>query len=356
MKNFNTNVLLIGIMIILIAFTSSENSYAANAMTADSYSFVIVSDTTAPAAVSDLSITDSTETTITLAWTASGDDTSTGTADAYDLRYSTAAITASNWSSAVQVSGEPDPSAAGSEETMTVSGLSAETTYYFALKVTDEESNESDLSNIASRTTPDETAPAAVSDLSISGKTYDSITLSWTAPGDSGSTGTAASYDIRYSTSTINAYNWLNVTQVSSEPVPSEAGSAETMTISGLSAETKYYFAIKTADEASNKSGLSNIVSDTTDDTPDTTPPYTEGHVPAKDASGISTDTEIVVHVKDAGAGVDVDTIEMIVNGVTVVPDISGTAADYTLTYDPSSDFINGQEVFVTIKASDLAP
>ena len=46
----------------------------------------------------------------------------------------------------------------------------------------------------------DTTAPAAVSNLATSSPTSSSITLSWTAPGDDGNTGTATTYDIRYRT------------------------------------------------------------------------------------------------------------------------------------------------------------
>ena len=46
---------------------------------------------------------------------------------------------------------------------------------------------------------PDTTPPAAVSNLATSSPTTNSITLNWTAPGDDGSTGTATTYDIRYS-------------------------------------------------------------------------------------------------------------------------------------------------------------
>ena len=87
----------------------------------------------------------------------------------------------------------------------------------------------------------------------------------------------------------------------------------------------------------------------------DTTAPYTEGHAPASSASSIALGTNIVVHVKDDETGVDVNTIVMVVNGVTVSPAITGTAADYTLTYDPSSDFEHGQTVYVTVDAQDLA-
>ncbi|MCG2711130.1 MAG: hypothetical protein L6416_02215 [Candidatus Omnitrophica bacterium] len=89
---------------------------------------------------------------------------------------------------------------------------------------------------------------------------------------------------------------------------------------------------------------------------PDTEAPYTTGYVPAKDATGVSSDSNVVVHVKDDGAGVDISSIVMTVNGVSVSPVITGSPADYLLTYDPVADFTLGQEIFVTIKACDLAP
>ena len=110
----------------------------------------------------------------------------------------------------------------------------------------------------------DMTAPAAVINLSASNITTNSITLSWTAPGDDGGSGTATSYDIRYSTNSITEANWSSATQVTGEPLPQVAGTNQSMTISGLSTNTTYYFAIKTADEVPNISNISNVVSATT--------------------------------------------------------------------------------------------
>ena len=62
------------------------------------------------------------------------------------------------------------------------------------------------------------------------------------------------------------------------------------------------------------------------------------------------------MHVKDDGAGVDINTIVMRVNGQVVSPTITGTPADYTLTYEPPADFDYGQSVSIEVEASDLAP
>ncbi|MBI4846009.1 MAG: fibronectin type III domain-containing protein [Candidatus Omnitrophica bacterium] len=348
--------LLLAVIILIGEVFIVSKAFCANTMATDSYSFTIVPDTTAPSAVTNLSITQALQNSITVAWTATGDDGSTGTASSYDIRYSTASINASNWASAAQVSGEPTPQLAGTTQSMTVSSLSAELAYYFAIKASDEAANISSLSNVVTTTTPDQTAPASVSNLAISSKTYDSVVLSWSAPGDDGSSGTASNYDIRYSTASINASNWASGTQVSGEPVPQVAGTVQTTTVSGLTASTTYFFAIKTTDNAANISDISNVPTGTTNAVPDTTPPYTTGHIPVKDASGISTDTNIIVHVKDDGAGVNVSSIVMTVNGQVVSPAITGTAADYLLSYNPANDFQAGQQIFVTIQASDLAP
>ena len=88
-----------------------------------------------------------------------------------------------------------------------------------------------------------------------------SVALTWTAPGDDDNTGTATVYDIRLSTSLITEENWDQATQLENEPTPQPVGSQETFTVSGLNPNTTYYFAIKTADEVPNWSGLSNVAS-----------------------------------------------------------------------------------------------
>jgi len=101
--------------------------------------------------------------------------------------------------------------------------------------------------------------PATIIDLALSSPGISSIDLSWTAPGDDDDSGTASSYDVRYSTSLIDDGNWSLAVQAIGEPVPLIAGLSESMTVSGLDSNTTYYFAIKTSDEIPNTSGLSNV-------------------------------------------------------------------------------------------------
>lgn len=237
-------------------------------------------DVTAPAAIANLAIGTRAPNSIALNWTARGDDGSTGTAAQYDVRYSTSAITASNFGTSASATGEPAPKPAGGAETFTVTGLNANTTYFFAVKTADEAPNWSAISNVvssATTTSADVTAPAAIANLAAGTKTTTSIALSWTAPGDDASTGTSAQYDLRYSTALITSANFAAATAVTGEPVPKAAGGAETFTVTGLTQNTTYYFAIKAADEVPNWAAISNVLTAITnlDPTADSIPPGT---------------------------------------------------------------------------------
>ncbi len=110
-------------------------------------------DTSPPLYVDDLSIASAGQTTITLTFTASGDDGITGRAARYDLRMSQQPINAANFGLAMQVENEPAPAPFGAGETMQVAGLLPGTTYYFAVKVVDDGGNRAAISNVASATT-----------------------------------------------------------------------------------------------------------------------------------------------------------------------------------------------------------
>ncbi len=114
---------------------------------------------------------------------------------------------------------------------------------------------------------PDLIPPDPVIDLAVDllATTFDSITLTWTATGDDGTTGTASLYDVRYrDDGPITPEDWGTATQAQSEPPPQVSGSPESFTVTGLSGDTTYFLALKVADEVGNWSELSNVVSETT--------------------------------------------------------------------------------------------
>ena len=211
-----------------------------------------------------------THNSITLSWTTPGDDSLLGTASSFDLRYSTSPITAANFGAATRFTSMPAPAASGTRQSVTVTGLTPATTYWFAIKTADEVPNWAGLSNVYQRATlaaPDDTRPAAVATLAVTALTDTTASLSWNATGDDSLTGTAASYDIRYSTSPITLANWGSATTVTGEPAPAAPGSVQTYQVRGLARQTQYYFAIRVADDAGHPSALSNVPSATTLDT-----------------------------------------------------------------------------------------
>ncbi len=127
--------------------------------------------------------------------------------------------------------------------------------------------NENDVEAFEAKYVPpsnDTTAPAQITTLAAGSPTSSAITLTWKAVGDDGTSGTATSYDIRRSKNDIlSDSDFNNATKVAA-PSPKAAGSNESFTVSGLEASTKYFFAIKAADEAGNTGPRSNTASTTT--------------------------------------------------------------------------------------------
>ena len=118
----------------------------------------------------------------------------------------------------------------------------------------------------------DVTPPAAVTSLAAAPVYDKALILNWTAPGDDGLLGTASAYDLRWSTSPINASNFGSATPVPVQPVPGPSGSAQSYVMLGLTPATPYYFALRTRDESNNWSAISNVANPTTAAT-DVTPP-----------------------------------------------------------------------------------
>jgi formylglycine-generating enzyme required for sulfatase activity len=107
----------------------------------------------------------------------------------------------------------------------------------------------------------DELVPSRVIDLAVTDVGDSSVSLSWTAPGNDGSQGTAAAYEVRWLSTQVTAPDWSVGNLAGPLPHPGAAGTHETATLEGIPGGSMRYFALKTRDEAGNWSIISNGVS-----------------------------------------------------------------------------------------------
>jgi hypothetical protein len=107
---------------------------------------------------------------------------------------------------------------------------------------------------------PDAVRPAATA-IAVGSIGNGQATIAWSEVGDDSLSGTAASFQLRYSTSTITEGNWASATIASGPPTPGGAGVAQALTVRSLTPSTTYYFALKTTDDYGYVSGLSNVAS-----------------------------------------------------------------------------------------------
>jgi hypothetical protein len=96
-------------------------------------------DNVPPAQITDLQVVNATINSITLRWTAPGDDGNTGTASQYEIVYTKGWLQSyDQWTS---VSNEPTPKASGSIEELIITGLDLGATYRFNIRAADEVPN-----------------------------------------------------------------------------------------------------------------------------------------------------------------------------------------------------------------------
>lgn len=190
-------------------------------------------DTTAPTAPTGLRAGTTTSSSVALSWTAATDNVGvTG----YDV-YSGSTKVASSTTTSV-----------------TVTGLSASTTYSFTVKAHDAAGNVSAASTAVSATTQsgttnppaDTIAPSVPSGLTAGTTTSSSVPLSWTASTDNAGGSGVAGYDVLQGTTVI------------------ASTTSTSYTVTGLSASTTYSFAVRAKDVAGNLSAASTAVSATT--------------------------------------------------------------------------------------------
>ncbi|MCX7717657.1 MAG: S8 family serine peptidase [Candidatus Sumerlaeaceae bacterium] len=122
--------------------------------------------------------------------------------------------------------------------------------------------------------------PSAITDLATERVGPNGVVLRFTAPGDDGSSGTAAFYDVRVSSEPITAGNFRSAPIAYPYTRPTAAGSVDRIVLNDLEFGKTYYLAVVAVDEAGNAGSISNLVSVTTpnpimlfDDPCDTTSP-----------------------------------------------------------------------------------
>jgi endoglucanase len=183
-------------------------------------------DTQAPTAPSNLAVTATTPSSVSLSWSASTDNVGVAGYDVF--QGSTLAVSVTS-------------------TTATVAGLSPATTYSFTVKARDAAGNTSSASSAATATTPvasgDTQPPSAPANLAVTATTASSVSLSWSASTDNVG---------------VTAYDVFRGATLATTVTGTSA------TITGLSPSTMYSFTVKARDAAGNASAASNTVSATT--------------------------------------------------------------------------------------------
>ena len=263
-----------------------------NGTACGAYGTAFAGDATAPAAITNATISNITTTSYDVQFTSPGDDGNTGTPASYLIRWQvgSAIDTQGEWDAAAVMASPPSAVAAGTPVSFTLGGLSASTLVYVCIRAIDEENNLGGFSNAAGATTaglPDASPPATISTLTIIGSlTSTSGLIQWQAPGDDGTSGFATSYQGRYSTAPIvTVADWNAATSISGMPVPQAPGTLQSKLVSGLLPSTRYYFNVRALDEVSNIGGVSNTPTGVTAAPPDATAPAT---IPDLSAAALS--------------------------------------------------------------------
>ena len=185
-------------------------------------------DTVAPTAATNLAVTGTTSSTVSLSWTAGTDNIAVTSYEIY-------------------MNGVLKTSVSSSNLTATITGLSASTAYSFYVVAKDAAINSSPASNTVNGTTgvviPDNENPTAPTNLAVTGSSSSTVSLSWIASTDNVG---VTSYDV-----------YVNSVFKSSV-------SGTTAIVNGLTPVTTYSFYVVAKDAAANSSLQSNSVNGTT--------------------------------------------------------------------------------------------
>ena len=206
---------------------------------------------------------------------------------------------------------------------ITLTGLSSETTYYFVVNSTDASGNagESSEYSFTTEAIPDTTPPLVIGNVANTDPTTDSITITWDTVEDSDSL-------VRYGTESG---------EYPSEEYDAALVTSHSITLTGLSAETTYYYMVCSTD-ASGNAGESSEYSFTTAAIADNTPVVLIGNVAASPDES-TTEPIMVNSVSNLGSGTITVTYNPLVVHVTDVTSGTGNAFE---VQDWNADNTNG--------------
>ncbi len=233
--------------------------------------FTINVDNIKPAQINDIIATSDTIGMMSIQFTATGDDSTSGRAFRYEL-----VLKDSNDQVIENDFNTPLPQNSGVSENWNLEDLPANELVKLEIKAFDELDQASiptfEEIQILGEVI-DQEPPAPIDDIIISSISMNSFQINWTSPGDDGYIGTSSYYIIKVHTEDITESNWESIDEYEQNIIPQEAGNEEVLSIVDLEPLTDYYVGIKAIDESENISVLSNIAQSTTTEIPDETPP-----------------------------------------------------------------------------------
>jgi hypothetical protein len=114
-------------------------------------------------------------------------------------------------------------------------------------------------------TVADVTAPPVITTLGVTGAGANRADLRWQEVGDDSTNDWfVVGYDLRYSTNDLSESTWVAATQWTGSLPPGEPSAWKSTTVTGLTPNTTYFFAVKAWDDAGNTNGISNVATGTT--------------------------------------------------------------------------------------------
>jgi hypothetical protein len=203
---------------------------------------VLAADTAAPDPIADLRVEASTDSTITLVWTATGDDGKSGTVSSYDLRMAEYEILPGEEAVAPIVGGEPDPLPGGETQTLVLKGLKLQTKYWFAVKTQDRAGNISAFSNITMGETKLDTTGPAIDKAKAVDVAQSSGKITWVTN--------------EPSTSELNYGETVSYGQIA---LASGLVTEHSLPVGGLKADTMYHYKLKSVDQYGNAAETVNM-------------------------------------------------------------------------------------------------